>query len=64
MAPKKNTPKLMAAEKQRQYRERIAADPEKKEAAKEKEKKRWHDRREQKKVKGIADMTKRETRTI
>ena len=60
--PQKNKSKLTPAEKQRLYRERIQSDPVKAEAAKEKERKRWHERRQQKKVKGIADMTPRQAR--
>ncbi|XP_064614530.1 uncharacterized protein LOC135478188 [Liolophura sinensis] len=60
MPPKKK--QMTSAEKQRAYRNRINADPEKREAAKEKERLRWKARREKKKVKYVADMTKREVR--
>ena len=54
--------KLSRAEIQRNYRQRLLhQDPEK---AREKERKRWHTRRSQKKVKGINDVSERVKRNV
>ena len=53
---------LTHAEKQKRYRQRLNADPERKKIAAEKERERWHRRKELGKVKLIGQMTEREQR--
>lgn len=53
---------MSAAERQRRYRARRDADPERRAAYLEKQREAWHRLRSQGKVKTVADMSEREKR--
>jgi len=59
--PRKNKP-MSNAERHRRFREKLLASPTKHDTYLEREKKRWHDRRAAKKLKGIDDIGEREQR--
>ena len=53
---------LSAAERQRQYRARRNADPERRAAYLQKHREKWHDDKKRGKVKNVEDLSEREKR--